>query len=466
MSTAPELEPVEPPLERSKPAFLRRVKIRGYKSIAFCDVTLEPLTLLVGRNASGKSNFLDALAFLRDAMETSIPEAVRRHGGWSTVVSRLPSINQIAFEVEVGFTCGRPFERLGERFTTIPTVVMKPSPLTPSAPALPDYPGTFFLATYGFTIEVGAGDIPVLVQEYLRFPDEKSGAEFGFEVNRGKFSANWKVTNETSGPFILEPQFKINPYRPDRLFLSVIGNQPFIDVADGIRYTGFYNFHPDAIRQLQTPDPGSMLAQDGCNLASLIESVGEIDEGTVKRVGAYLAAVVEEVEEFRVVRYGAYETVKFGLRTKDPDKPVEFDARSMSDGTLRVLASLMAAFQIHLPSGPTVVGIEEPETSLHPAAMRALVDALDEATLRTQILLTTHSAEMLDNPTIRPENVRVVEMIDGQTVIAPVDAASVEIVQRKLDTLGGLERQNQLQPDFDDLNRQRHLSLNGQEPKG
>jgi len=97
--------------------------------------------------------------------------------------------------------------------------------------------------------------------------------------------------------------------------------------------------------------------------------------------------------------------------------------------------------------------------------MRALVDALDEATLRTQVLLTTHSADMLDNPTIRPENVRVVQMIDGRTVIAPVDAASVEIVRRDLDTLGGLERQDQLEPNADDVERQARLSRNGLEQK-
>lgn len=94
---------------------------------------------------------------------------------------------------------------------------------------------------------------------------------------------------------------------------------------------------------------------------------------------------------------------------------------------------------------PSLVAIEEPETSLHPAAMHALVDALDEATGRTQILLTTHSSELLDNPTIRPENVRVVEMVDGETVITPVDDASVEIVKRGLNTLGGLEREDRLQ---------------------
>jgi predicted ATPase len=112
-----------------------------------------------------------------------------------------------------------------------------------------------------------------------------------------------------------------------------------------------------------------------------------------------------------------------------------------------------------LPHGyPSLVAIEEPETALHPAAMHALVDALDEATLRTQILLTTHSAEMLNNRTIQPKNVRVVQMIDGRTVIGPVDEASVEIIRLKLNTLGGLERENQLEPDLDDQDRQKELS--------
>jgi predicted ATPase len=119
----------------------------------------------------------------------------------------------------------------------------------------------------------------------------------------------------------------------------------------------------------------------------------------------------------------------------------------------------MAAFQIVLPYGhPSLVGIEEPETALHPGAMRALVEALGEATTRTQVLLTTHSPDLLDAAPVRPENIRVVEMVDGQTMITPVDEASLEIVRRNLDTLGGLERQDQLRLDADDLERQRHLA--------
>jgi predicted ATPase len=217
---------------------------------------------------------------------------------------------------------------------------------------------------------------------------------------------------------------------------------------------GFYNFDPEAIRLVQKPTPGTLLAHDGRNLASVIEGVREIDEGVIGRIGAYLSTVVDEVERYEVVRYGEYETVRFRMRPVAGRQPLEFDATSMSDGTLRVLATLVAGFQIHLPTGPSVIGIEEPETALHPAAMRALVDALDEATERTQIILTTHSADLLASPDIRPEQLLVVRNRGGVTEIGPVDAASREIVRQELDTLADLQRQDQLAPDPEDLDRQ------------
>jgi predicted ATPase len=69
----------------AKPPFLRRVRIRNFKSIAYCDVTLEPLTILVGRNRTGKSNFIEALAFLRDCVDTNLDRAIRDHGGWDRI---------------------------------------------------------------------------------------------------------------------------------------------------------------------------------------------------------------------------------------------------------------------------------------------------------------------------------------------------------------------------------------------
>jgi predicted ATPase len=121
----------------------------------------------------------------------------------------------------------------------------------------------------------------------------------------------------------------------------------------------------------------------------------------------------------------------------------------------------MAAFQIHLPFGPSVIGVEEPEAALHPAAMRALVDALDDATQRTQILLTTHSADLLSGRDISPGQVLIVRNRAGKTHITPVDKASQEIIRKELYTLADLQRMDKLDLDEADLKRQAQLSQQG-----
>jgi predicted ATPase len=447
--------------EWTKPPFLRRVRIRGYKSIAFCDVELKPLTILVGRNAAGKSNFLDALAFLRDVMKVGVAEAVkiRPRGGWSSLVCRSTDAPKVEIQIETVFTCGRPFQRI--RDNTGPSTT-----LPPDSGSLPDLTGVTFTATYSLEFSAEPHSGPVISRESLEMADETKRLTAGFEVHNGIIQRWQSMPNPPSEPLRLPHALEMfSIQRPDFPLLSVIGTQPFVELGEGFRWMAFYNFIPDVMRTLPFPTVGSLLDKHGQNLASVIEGLKELEPESVQRVRDYLTVVAQEVEDFGVVHHGEYETVRFRLRRASGEKSPEFDAVSMSDGTLRVLAALLAAFQVVLPHGyPTVVGIEEPETSLHPAAMRALVDALQEATARTQILLTTHSADLLDDRDLSPTQVLVVRNNDGQTQIAPVDPASREIIRKELYTLGDLHRQDHLEPDAADLQRQAELArTNGEE---
>lgn len=431
MATAPENEVVTDTDEWNKPPFLRRVRIRGYKSIAFCDVTLEPLTILVGRNASGKSNFLDALAFLSDCVKFGVPEAVQRRGNMQSLLCRSVESNALTFEIETNFTAGATHSEHEARYRlNIPAVHVAD------------------VLTHGEPEEwVTIKELPTGWQGSLAClgPPPKELRVFGGPVEPG--------TN------VPPTDTKLWSIASGQLMFNSLAQSPYLEWADCLRRMTFYNFIPEAMRPLQRPNPGQLLDQHGRNLASVLAGTRQYDDWAFKRVGSYLSAVVPGVERFDVVRYGDYETVHFWLGSNGADRKLEFDASSLSDGTLRVLAALTAAFQSLLTwRCPTVVGIEEPETALHPAAMRALVAALDEATLRTQILLTTHSPDLLDATEIKPANVRVVKMIDGQTVIGSVDEASVSIVRDHLSTLGGLERERQLEPDPDDLERQAELA--------
>jgi predicted ATPase len=403
----------------TKPPFLRRVRIRGYKSIAFCDVTLAPLTVLVGRNASGKSNFLDALAFLGDVVRLGVNEAVTKHGGADIIPNKLLDDRKVVIEIEFAYEISDGND----------SNVMN--------------------GTYGITVTLPKRLPPEILHESLNVR-----GWLGYKNYHGRVIC-FATDDETQ-----ERAWRIY----DRPFLDAYNDTPVPEFSDCLEKIVVFGPQPDQIRRLQKRNPASWLRRDASNLAGAVRSLREFEPMAFERMKEYVSHITEEVTDFWDQSYGEYETVRFRMRPTHGDKPLEFDAESMSDGTLRVLANIMAVFQNVPPYGhPSVVGIEEPETALHPAAMNALVDALDEATTRTQILLTTHSAELLDNPTIKPENVRVVQKIDGQTVIGPVDDASVEIVRQKLNTLGGLERDNLLEPDLDDLERQKHLQNGRQE---
>ena len=427
----------EPTLPSSKPPFLRRVQIRGYKSIAFCDVTLEPLTLLVGRNGSGKSNFLDALGFLKDVVSTRLSEAVHNRNGWNSIACKSTSKPTIRINIE-------------SEFQSI---------------------GVTWNAMYGIEIRQQEDKTIQILQEQLVLKEHMNQPLLGFKrVCNSTFPVSseyiqndlWTMSDSESD----DTNTRITPATIRRIStdysqLRTYDHQPYVDFVQSLQRSAIYNFSPTEMRELQPISSAILLDRNGSNLAGMIRVLERISPHTISRVNRYLNAIVPDVLDCNAHTIEDYETVRFHMRQIGKKAGLQFNSFSMSDGTLRVLAALVAASQFELSPTTGFIAIEEPETSLHPAAMHALVDALDEATLHTQILLTTHSAEMLDNPTIKPANVRVVQMIDGQTVIAPVDEASVEIVKKKLNTLGGLERENQLEPDSADLERQRKLSLNG-----
>ncbi len=423
MSTDPEPADAPAELDRSKPPFLRRVRIRGYKSIAFCDVTLEPLTILVGRNASGKSNFLDALAFLRDVVKFGVSEAVKRHGGSDAVLCQTQENRIVSIEISCAYLIGKSRD--------------------------------YYHGNYHIDIELLKYQSAKIRREELRI--NHGTWWLGYTNEDGR--VNCRAANDIS----LDALWHVK----NRPFFDSYRDSPVPEFLDSLEAITSYNFNPVPLRLPQKPDRGVWMEKDGSNLASVIETTSELDPWMIERAGQYLSAITGSVEFAGVMPIGGFETLRFRVIGDEKTPPLEFDASSMSDGTLRAFAALVASVQMAPPHGsPSLVAIEEPETALHPAAMNALVDALDEATLRTQILLTTHSAEMLDNRTIQPKNVRVVQMIDGRTVIGPVDEASVEIVRRNLNTLGGLERENQLEADLDDQDRQQQLRQAVQESPG
>jgi predicted ATPase len=244
----------------------------------------------------------------------------------------------------------------------------------------------------------------------------------------------------------------------DRFFLVAISGQPeFRPAYDALCRMGFYDFEPDRIRELQSTGPTEILASDGANLSSVFRRLGEFDKERQNRVLEYLTLVVPSISEVTVKAIGKKETLTFRQYGKAPNGRFNFndlaaygscfDAESMSDGTLRALAVLVALFQSPFSSGAVVplVALEEPETGLHPGASAVLRAALTEAAESTQILATNHSPDLLDDKEIVPGVLIAVKNTDGSSIIGPIDNASRSIIRDGLMTAGELLKQNQLE---------------------
>ena len=99
-------------------------------------------------------------------------------------------------------------------------------------------------------------------------------------------------------------------------------------------------------------------------------------------------------------------------------------------------------------------GWRSPEAALHPAAAGALMEALTEATAQTQAIITTHSADLLEEREFGPAELKIVEEREGTTHIAGIDRTSRDAIREHLYTAGELHRMGQLELDEEDLRRQ------------
>ena len=377
---------------------IQRVVLQNYKSIAACDVELRPLTILVGPNGAGKSNFLDALRFVSDSLRGTLDHALRDRGGIGEVRRR---------------SAGHP-THFGIRIDL----------------ALPEGGA----ASYAFRVAAR----PQGGHEIQR---EECVVENPALLQRHFFVVESGSLRESSGPRLATSR--------DRLYLVSASGQPeFRPVYEALAAMGFYNFNPQRIRDLQSPDPGDLLSREGENIAGVMRQLEKTNPRRKKRIEDYLAQVVPGVRGVTVKVIGPKETLEFRQETAGAREPWRFLAASMSDGTLRALGILVALFQAPGPGGTpvTLVGIEEPETALHPAAAGILLDSFQEASQTRQVLVTSHSPDLLDSKHLDTDSILAVESVQGATIIAGIDDSGRSVLRDRLYTAGDLLRMNQLHP--------------------
>jgi predicted ATPase len=219
----------------------------------------------------------------------------------------------------------------------------------------------------------------------------------------------------------------------------------FTPVFRALSNCHFYNLSAKDFRvPIPAADAERVLRSDGANLPNVFDHMWHKYPAIHERIIQYLRVLYPALTSIEPVEIRGFRNLEFLL----DGSTTTFSPKDMSDGTLRALAVLVALFQTNAGAEDvSLVGLEEPESALHPAAAGVLFDALREASASVQVLATTHSADLLDKKEVETDSILTVAFEDGATRIGPVDETGREVLRRRLYTAGELMRMNHLQPE-------------------
>jgi len=348
---------------------IHRIIIKNYKSLENLTLNMNPFTVFIGPNNSGKSNILDCLHFLSDFVKSE--NAIRQRGGFEQIVFNGDIAKTISIELQGSIEVKNKrrhykyfIELQGDRY------------------------GFGFNKKETFSLVENGEKI------LLEFPGEREMAIARDETGK-----------QTGG---------IGAGR-GRSYLSHFMDQDHYPIlghfSNEVQNWAFFNFLPALMRSSLPVRRELQLQSYGENLSVVLHALQTEYPQKFKEIEDILKAALPELKEL-ATGLTAHEAGKTYIRIREKGLTISIPAWGMSDGTLRILGHLTT---LYLPTPPPLICFEEPENYVHPRLLELIVDLLRNASEKTQVLVTTHSPYLVDR--LEPEDLIVVEKKEGKTQI-------------------------------------------------
>ncbi|MDR2623272.1 MAG: AAA family ATPase [Methanobrevibacter sp.] len=385
---------------------LTQIKISNFKSFNNATINLNDFNVLIGANGSGKSNFMSIFAFLNDIVNKDLDDAIAIQGG----IKYLKNLNN---------SCDVPL-----------TIELKANeifmfPLTKKNEI---YHVEISDLDYSFQLEFkdNLEDYEIINEEVVLRgifyksdvkprkgfinPDEikkkKSGKQYGIEfiMSNSKGNINAELINQDKLPITKEDII------PDSIFnlistvtkqhpeMSIL-NSPLSDLpirwSSIFRNITFYDIDPKICKQHTKISSEKRLNENGENLAIVVREIMKNDKLKSKFLNLVkdLLPVIQNIDTEQFVDNNS---IIFKIIEKYSNKTF-IPAGLSSDGTNNLIASIIALY--FTKSSLTL--IEEPERNIHPKLISKLVQMMDEASKKKQIIVTTHNPELLKHTDIK-----------------------------------------------------------------
>jgi predicted ATPase len=374
------------------------IEVTNFLSYKHARLELAELVALVGPNASGKSNLVAAFKLLREIPIHGLPVALARRGGFDQLRHR---------------SSGRP----NDPSLKVEFIVSGSSRISHYELKL----GAVNPRSYKVKSETAA-----IYWDNAEFAFSSNGTKVTFTEPTGDIDDDEKQ-NATG------TSFRDFPVPPGQSAMSSGGFAGYL-AYQVLQQMQTIEINPARVADLQEPSSVTEFEPDGSNATSVFEVLSATSKAELVDE---LNAIVPGIVRIEIQRLADRQTFKFVQATENGNR--EFNAKQMSDGTLRAFSVLLAMKQ---PRKPSLFVIEEPEVAIHLGALRTLMDILTAESSGAQIVLTTHSADIVDSVSV--DSLRVVWNEGGESHVGAVADHTREIVRNGLITPGELLRSDSL----------------------
>ena len=397
-----------------------KLVVEGFRSLRHLSWEPSDLNVLIGPNASGKSNILRAIELLAVSAKGQLGKHIQKAGGMEPLVW-----DGKAEEIEMSVKTS-PIEkdRSIERDSLTYELNLKRIGGTSSYRVEKELLGNYY------KVEKKESRDPFKMIHRLR-----QQAKVFDEQERALTAPEESVPEEESllslaaGPFT---QNHLIP--PVQAYLS--------------SWAVYHDVHVNqdaSIRQAVIAKHEKRVEPDGQNLVSVMHTLYTTDREFKKDINLAMKAAFGDDFEELLFPPAADQRIQLRVRWKSLER--EQTAADLSDGTLRFLFLLTV---LASPSPATLVAIDEPETGLHPAMLPIVAEYAADAARRTQVILTTHSPQLLDAFKDMRPTTTVVKWHEGETILEKLDGAKLDRWLKEY-TLGILFRSGELEGGLEDI---------------
>jgi len=367
---------------------ITKIKAKNFKSFRDLDIKLGKFNVIVGANASGKSNFVHLFEFLRDIEGYDLENAISMQGEIEflrnlTLGSSPDLYIEISSDSHIGFAMTIKSETIGiKSYETIYKFSLGHSTLKPGIRVKTD--------------QLNSKCEFIKLKRDLRtgkFEEESiiSKGELLVKNDQGKIEIDFKnlkkigLSNESLfPPYFLEQEFK------QKLLLETLFFHMPLHFAEIFQEIAIYNIDPKMCRRA-TPIKGKTdLEEDGCNLAFVLKNIIENKEKK-RKFNNIIKDILTFIEDLGIDRF-ADKSLLVKFREKYSQTKY-LPASLVSDGTINITALIVA---LYFETKELII-IEEPGKNIHPYLISKVISMMKDVSNEKQILITTHNPEFLKN---------------------------------------------------------------------